>query len=33
MIKKEKISDVVIFLGLAVNVLVIIAILIFYFTR
>lgn len=33
MIKKENISDVLIFLGLAVNVLVIISILIYYFTR
>lgn len=33
MFRKEKISDAVIFLGLAVNVLVIVAIIAFYVSR
>jgi len=33
MFKKEDISGIVIFIGLAVNILVIVTILIYYFTR
>jgi hypothetical protein len=33
MIKKEHLADTLIFLGLAVNVVVIAAIVVFYFTR
>lgn len=33
MFKKENISDILIFVGLAVNVLVILSLVIFYFTR